>query len=74
MSQAALARRSGLPQAHIARLETGKTDVQIPTLQRLFAAMFCDLLVLPLPRKRPGDALAERLFENPWTRGIWEDR
>jgi hypothetical protein len=30
----------------------------------LFAAMFCDLLVLPLPRKRPGDALAERLLES----------
>jgi transcriptional regulator with XRE-family HTH domain len=34
MSQAALARRSGLPQAHIARLETRKTDVQLSKLQR----------------------------------------
>jgi hypothetical protein len=39
MSQAALARRSGLP----------------------------------LPRKRPRDALAERMLKSPWTRGIWKD-
>lgn len=65
MSQAQLSRRCGVPQAHIARLEAGSVDVQLATLRRLFDAMFCDLLILPLPRQRPGDALAERELEKP---------
>ena len=73
MSQAVLARRCGLPQAHIARLEAGKIDVRLSTLERLFGAMFCDLLVLPLPRKRPSDALAEQQLDSPWRRRIWDD-
>jgi len=35
--------------------------------------MFCDLLVLPLPRKRPSDALAEQQLDSPWRRRIWDD-
>jgi len=70
MSQADLARRARMPQAQVARIESGRGDVQLGTLRRLFDAMFCDLLVLPRPRRRPGDALAERRIErpgkNPW--------
>ncbi|MBI4678845.1 MAG: helix-turn-helix domain-containing protein, partial [Elusimicrobia bacterium] len=57
MSQAQLARRCAVPQPHIARLEAGKCGVQMDTLRRIFDAMFCDLLILPLARKRPSDAL-----------------
>lgn len=71
MSQADLARRARMTQAQVARVESGKVDVQVSTLKRLFDAMFCDLLILPKPRKRPGDALADRRLEkplgNPWT-------
>jgi len=73
MSQAVLARRCGLPQAHVARLEGGKIDVQLSTLKRLFDAMFCDLLVLPLPRQRPSDAVAQRQMKRPYNHLIWND-
>jgi DNA-binding XRE family transcriptional regulator len=70
MSQADLAERAGLTQPHIARLESGAVDAQWGTWTRLFDAMFCDLLLVPRPRTRPGDALAERRLArprgNPW--------
>ena len=71
MSQTVLARRSGVAQAHIARWETGNTDIRLHTLQRLLHAMFCGLMVLPLPHKRPGDALAEQQLKHPWTHKVW---
>lgn len=75
MSQSQLSRRSGVPRAHIARVEAGLVDVQVSTLARLFDAMFCDLLVLPLARKRPSDAIVERRLERPdhyrWR--IWDE-
>lgn len=71
MSQAQLAHRSGLAQSHIAAIEAGRGDVQLGTLRRLFDAMFCDLLILPMPRKRPSDAVGERLVDNPDR--PWED-
>lgn len=73
MSQAQLARRSGVAQAHIARLEVGAIDPKLATMQRLFDAMFCDLLILPRPRKRPGDALAEQELEKQDGHRAWED-
>ncbi|MFA6004031.1 MAG: helix-turn-helix domain-containing protein [Elusimicrobiota bacterium] len=73
MSQTVLARRSGVPQSHIARLETGKIDIQISTLKRLLDAMFCDLLILPRPRKRPSDAVAEQQLKKPFSYKIWSD-
>ena len=72
MSQAHLAKRCGIPQAHIALVEAGKTNVQWATIVRLCDAMFCDLLILPRPRKRPGDALAERYLERPNRVKIWD--
>jgi len=76
MSQSQLARRSGIPRAHIDRLEAGRIDPQLSTLSRLFDAMFCDLVILPRPRKRPSDAIAERRLERQpgkyrWR--IWDD-
>jgi transcriptional regulator with XRE-family HTH domain len=72
MSQTSLAHRSGVPQAHIARPESGKLDARLSTLRRLFDAMFCDLLVVPRPRKRPSDALAEQELERPRLRTPWD--
>lgn len=59
MSQRELARLSGFGQAQICRIERGRVDPGVDTLRRLFDALFCDMLVLPRPRKRPGDALGE---------------
>ena len=72
MSQAQLARRSGVDQAHIARLEAGTLDMQLTTLRRLFDAMFCDLVVVPRARKRPSDAFAERRLERPDYLPAWD--
>lgn len=66
MPQQELARRAGLPQSHVARLETGAVDAQWGTWKRLFDAMACDLLLVPKPRKRPREFLAEaRLDDRP---------
>ena len=73
MSQAQLALRCGVRQAHIAQIEANAVDVRLNTLRRIFDAMFCDLMVLPYPRKRPGDALAERELEGHSPRRIWVD-
>ncbi len=73
MSQAELARRCGLTQAHIARLESGELDARWGTWQRVFDALYCDIALLALPRKRPSDALAEaRLDGDP--RSKWPPR
>lgn len=76
MSQKQLALRSGLTRVYLTRLEAGSIDAKTGTLRRVFSSLFCDLLILPLPRRRLGDALAERdlerekLFFPP--RGIWD--
>lgn len=73
MSQAQLARRCRVPQSHIARLEAAAADVRLETLRRMLDAMFCDLLILPRPRKRLSDMVAERDLAKPATLKIWDD-
>lgn len=73
MPQAELGRRTGLSQSHIARIEGGTLDPQWSTLRRLLDALFCDAVLLPLPRKRLGDALAEARVENE-RRDVWPRR
>jgi hypothetical protein len=72
MSQRQLAARSGVSQEFIARFEGGRTDCGVATLRRLLDAMFCDLLVLPFARKRPGDALADQCLIKPQPRRVWD--
>jgi DNA-binding transcriptional regulator YiaG len=77
MSQEQLAHRAGTAKSLVAQVESGKTNVGVETLRKLFDAMFCDPLVVPKARKKPTQALAERLIERksePWTfetRGPW---
>ena len=66
MTQDQLARRAGVAKSHVALIESGKANVGIDTLRRLFDAMFCDLLVVPKARKKPTQALAERELEHPY--------
>jgi len=77
MSQSQLARRSGVPRAHIARIEAELLSPRLDTLRRLLDAMFCELLVLPLARVRPREAIARRRAEvpTPWRYRwrIWDD-
>jgi DNA-binding XRE family transcriptional regulator len=65
MSQADLAARAGMSQPQVARLESGEVDAHWGTWTRLFGAMFCELLLVPRPRTRPGDALAARRLLKP---------
>ena len=51
MSQHDLARRSGVPQSHLAGIEKGKVDPRISTLKKIFDAMSCDVIIEPRPRK-----------------------
>jgi transcriptional regulator with XRE-family HTH domain len=75
MTQGQLARRAGLSQQHVALIEAGKIDPKVETLRALFDALFCDLVVLPVPRRRPGDIVAERTAERRWllpSSRIWD--
>lgn len=63
MTQAQLAKRAGVTQPHLARIEAGKVDPQLSTLRRIFRALFCDVLVVPHMLKKPQDAVLERVKE-----------
>jgi transcriptional regulator with XRE-family HTH domain len=71
MSQRHLAKRSGVAKSHLIAIEKGRVDPSVDTLRRLFDAMFCDLVIVPKPRKRPADALAERFLEREKEPGFW---
>ena len=60
MTQAQLARRARVTQPHVALIESGKVDPGVATLRVIFDALFCDLVVLPIPRRRPGDIVFDR--------------
>jgi transcriptional regulator with XRE-family HTH domain len=61
MTQAQLAARAGLPQSHIARIESGRADVRVATLRRIFQALLCDLVILPRPLRDLDEAVEDRL-------------
>ena len=63
MTQEQLARRAGVAKSHVALVESGKANVGVDTVRKLFDAMFCGLLVVPKARKKPTQALAERELE-----------
>jgi len=48
MSQRILAQRAKVPQSTVIRLEQGTTDPSYSTLAKLFQAMQCDLLIVPM--------------------------
>lgn len=60
LTQTQLAKRAGLPQSHIAKIEAGRTNVQLQTIQRILNALNCDMFVIPKPRQRFVRILADR--------------
>src|SRR5258708_6366497 len=49
MSQRTLARRAKIPQSTLSRIESGKTNPNLTTLEKIYKALFCDFVLLPLP-------------------------
>ncbi len=63
MTQAQLAGRSEMPQSHLAKIETGKVDVQLSTLRRILRALNCEAVFLPKFQKAPREVLRQRIKE-----------
>jgi len=47
MSQTAVAKRAGVPQSTVSRLEKGR-DINLTTLNKILHAISCDLIIAPL--------------------------
>lgn len=48
MSQKALAARAGVPQSTISRIEQEERDANLATLNKILAAISCNLVIVPL--------------------------
>jgi len=47
MSQKALAKRAGVPQSTISRIEQEERDANLSTLNKILSAISCDLVIVP---------------------------
>lgn len=63
MTQAQLAARARIPQSHLAVIETGKSNVKLATLRKIFKALQGDLMIVARYRKPPESIVAERIHE-----------
>ena len=59
MTQAALAKRAGIPQSTISRIEQEISDPALSTLTALFEALSCELVIAPVLRE-PIDSLCRK--------------
>ena len=59
MSQKILAKRAGVPQSTIARIEKGARDPNLLSLRKVLSAMSCDLLLVPM-LQAPIDTIRRR--------------
>lgn len=60
-SQVGLAKKTGLTQATISRVETNSKKVEIGTVILIFTALNADLIIIPRPKSTPNSNL-EGLF------------
>ncbi len=58
MTQAQLAKRAGLPQSHIAKIESNKVDLRLSTIQKIFQALSGQPVLLLKPQEEIDDLLA----------------
>ena len=63
MSQKILAARSGLTQSAISKIESGQAEIPLSTLRKALRALFCDLLLIPVPNKNLDDTLREQAMK-----------
>ncbi|MBI4370758.1 MAG: helix-turn-helix domain-containing protein [Elusimicrobia bacterium] len=73
LTQARLARRAGMPQSHLAKIETGTVDMRLSTLDKILGAMFCDAVLVPRLRKKPRE-IRELVRGEPAAPGFGRDR
>ena len=71
MTQRQLAARAGVSQGNLALIEKGRFEPQLPTLRKLFDALYCDLMVLPIPRKKVAAVIEEKTMGVP-NRRMWD--
>jgi transcriptional regulator with XRE-family HTH domain len=48
MFQGELAKRAGIPQSTVSRIEQGQRDTSLSTLHKILGALSCDLVIAPL--------------------------
>ncbi len=68
MTQGQLAKRAGMPQSHVAKMEGGLIDVQLGTLRKVFLALGCHTLILPKPKKKWNTLLEEQIHRAAFQR------
>lgn len=51
MTQTQLAKKAGVPQSHIANIEKGNMHPRVDTLEKIFKALYCNLLMVPKPEQ-----------------------
>jgi predicted DNA-binding mobile mystery protein A len=60
MTQTELAKRAKILQSHVVKIESGKGDIQISTIKKVFNALSCDLVIEPKPQKSLEEVLRSR--------------
>ncbi|MCP5506227.1 MAG: helix-turn-helix domain-containing protein [Chlamydiales bacterium] len=60
MTQKQLAARSGVPQSFISKLEGGDQEPTLKTLRKLFHALSCSLVVVPIAHEPFDDVLSRQ--------------
>ena len=63
MTQAQLAKRAGVPQSHIAKIEIGKMHPRLDTLEKILKALHCNLLLVPKPVQNLDTIIHERISQ-----------
>ena len=63
MTQAQLAKRAGVPQSHIAKIEIGKMHPRLDTLEKILKALHCNLLLVPKPVQDLDEIIHERISQ-----------
>lgn len=51
MSQRQLAKRAALTQAQLSQIESGKAKITLGTLTKVMNALYCNPIILPVPRE-----------------------
>lgn len=68
MSQKTLAARAELTQSAISKIESGQKEIPLSTLRKTLRALFCDLLLIPVPNKNLDDVLREQAEKTAYKR------